>query len=155
MGKEINLLENYPKSKRNLSKRALEKSEEDRKIARKFGRDFFDGDRKHGYGGFSYNPRFWQPVIPTFQKYWNLNSKSSVLDVGCGKGFMLFDLHKMIPGISLAGIDISEYAISNSIPQEQNMEICPKIKVFSISKIIADIILRIENKLSVSESSVF
>ena len=53
MRKEIDLLANYPKTKRDLSKRMDEKTESDRSIARKFGRDFFDGDRKHGYGGFS------------------------------------------------------------------------------------------------------
>ena len=68
MGKEIDLLINYPKTKRDPLKRAQEKTEEDREIARKFGKEFFDGERKHGYGGFSYNPRFWEPVIPTFKK---------------------------------------------------------------------------------------
>ena len=115
MGKEIDLLINYPKAKRDLDSRALNKTEEDRKIARNFEFDFFDGDRKHGYGGFSYNPKFWQPVIPSFQSYWNLNSSSSVLDVGCAKGFMMHDLKEMIPGIRVEGIDISKYAIANCI----------------------------------------
>ena len=75
MGKEIDLLKNYPKSKRDTSKRAEFKTEEDRKIARKFGKDFFDGERKHGYGGFSYNEKFWGPVIPTFKEYWNLKKE--------------------------------------------------------------------------------
>lgn len=117
MGKEINLLANYPKSKRNISEREKEKSEEDRKIARKFGKDFFDGNRKHGYGGFYYNPRFWQPVIKDFKKHWDLNSNSSVLDVGCGKGFMIYDFVKLIPGITIKGIDISKYAIDNAMPE--------------------------------------
>ena len=63
MGKEINLLANYPKSKRNVFEREEQKSEKSRIIARKFGKDFFDGDRNNGYGGFTYNPKFWQPVI--------------------------------------------------------------------------------------------
>ena len=58
MGKEIDLLKNYPKSNRDTSKRAELKTEEDRIIARKFDKDFFDGERKHGYGGFSYNKKF-------------------------------------------------------------------------------------------------
>ena len=117
VGKEINLLVNYPKSKRDFSKRVSQKTKEDIAIARKFCKDFFDGDRKHGYGGFDYDPKFWQPVIPIFQNYWNLKKENSVLDVGCGKGFMLFDLYKMIAGIRLAGVDISEYAINNSVPE--------------------------------------
>jgi hypothetical protein len=58
IGREINLLARYPKTKRNLDQRNETKTEESRAIARKFGFDYFDGDRKHGYGGFSYHPRF-------------------------------------------------------------------------------------------------
>ena len=114
MGEEIDLLKNYPKGNRNLDERADAKTEDDRKIARQFAKDFFDGDRKHGYGGFNYSPKFWEPVIPTFKNYWNLNSTSSLLDVGCAKGFMLFDFARLILGISIKGIDISEYAIRHS-----------------------------------------
>lgn len=113
IGKEIDLLKNYPKTKRNLFERAENKSEIDRSIARRFDKDFFDGDRRYGYGGFRYHPKFWQPVIPTFKEYWKLNHNNSVLDIGCGKGFMLFDLTQYIPGIKVRGIDISKYAIDN------------------------------------------
>ena len=115
MGKEIDLLANYPKTKRDVKKRGETKTEEDRAIARSFGKDFFDGDRKCGYGGYQYNPRFWQPVIPTFQEHFGLTASSSVLDVGCAKGFMLHDMAELIPGITLKGVDISEYAIKNAI----------------------------------------
>ena len=115
MGKEINLLINYPKSKRNLTKRKLEKDKLTRQIARKFDKDFFDGDRKFGYGGYYYNKKFWKNVLPTFANYWNLNSKSTLLDVGCGKGFMLYDLKRYIKGINVMGLDISTYAINNSL----------------------------------------
>ena len=115
MGIEIDLLKNYPKTKRNVEERGKVKTEKDRKIAREFGKDFFDGDRKNGYGGFHYNPRFWQPVIPTFKKHFGLTGSSTVLDIGCAKGFMLHDMAELIPGITVKGIDISEYAIENTI----------------------------------------
>ncbi len=115
MGQEIDLLKNYPKTKRDLEKRLNEKTEEDRAIAKKFEREFFDGERRTGYGGFQYNPRFWQPVVPTFKDFYKLNKNSSILDVGCAKGFMLHDFKKLIPGIKVSGIDISNYAISNCI----------------------------------------
>jgi SAM-dependent methyltransferase len=115
MGQEIDLLVNYPKTKRRVEERGVEKTEEDRAIARGFGREFFDGDRRYGYGGFSYQARFWQPVIPTFQAHFGLTGESSVLDVGCAKGFMLHDMRELIPGITVSGIDISEYAIENAI----------------------------------------
>ncbi|HOD12718.1 MAG TPA: class I SAM-dependent methyltransferase [Candidatus Omnitrophota bacterium] len=115
MGQEIDLLVNYPKTKRDVKDRGASKTAEDRAIARQFGKEFFDGDRRHGYGGFNYNPRFWQPVIPTFKEHFGLTQNSSVLDVGCGKGFMLHDLNEAIPGITVKGIDISEYAIVHAI----------------------------------------
>lgn len=115
MGAEIDLLVNYPKTKRNVEDRGQSKTEADRAIARRFDKEFFDGDRKHGYGGFNYLPRFWQPVIPTFRGHFRLAAGSSVLDVGCAKGFMLHDMAELIPGITVKGVDVSEYAIANAI----------------------------------------
>jgi SAM-dependent methyltransferase len=115
MGGEIDLLAKYPKSKRDVESRGGAKTEADRAIARQFGKEFFDGDRRHGYGGFSYFPRFWQPVIPTFQEHFGLTADSSLLDVGCAKGFMMHDLAELIPGITVKGTDISEYAIEHTI----------------------------------------
>lgn len=109
------MLENYPRTKRNVQERGAAKTEVVRKIARQFGREFFDGDRQYGYGGFKYSPRFWQPVIPTFQKHFGLTAESSLLDVGCAKGFMMHDLAELIPGITVTGVDVSQYAIENAI----------------------------------------
>ena len=114
MGQEIDLLINYPKAKRNVEARGQEKTEEDRVLARKFGKEFFDGDRSHGYGGFSYNSKFWDPVIPAFKEYYNLDKHKNILDIGCAKGFMLYDFIRAIPGISVQGVDVSQYAIENS-----------------------------------------
>lgn len=114
MNLEIDLLKNYPKAKRNLEQRAAQRTEEDRKIARQFGKDFFDGDRKNGYGGFSYHERFWKPVIPDFIDNYQLTPESKILDIGCAKGFMLYDFMQALPGIDITGIDISEYAINNA-----------------------------------------
>lgn len=115
MGKEIDLLMNYPRTKRNVAERGETKTEQDRAIARRFGKEFFDGERRHGYGGFFYASRFWQPVIPTIQAYYGLHKNSLVLDVGCAKGFMLHDMAALIPGITVKGADISKYAIENAI----------------------------------------
>lgn len=114
MGTEIDLLANYPRVRRDVDARGAEKTEQDRAIARQFGREFFDGERRTGYGGFQYHPRFWEPVIPTFRDHWQLTAESSVLDAGCAKGFMLYDLQRLIPGIRVAGIDISQYAIEHA-----------------------------------------
>ena len=117
LGREINILVNYPKAKRDLSARLESKSEESRAKGRKFGFDYFDGDRNHGYGGFNYQQRFWQPVIPTIIENYPISNSSAVLDVGCAKGFFLYDLKQELPGISINGVDISEYAIENAKPE--------------------------------------
>ena len=116
VGKEINLLKSYPKSNRDISERA-KKSEEDRTIARRFDQDFFDGDRRYGYGGYKYNPIYWTEVTKDIINYWSLDNSHSLLDVGCGKGFMLFDFKKRLPLMKLKGIDISSYAIKNAKPE--------------------------------------
>ena len=117
MGQEIDLLENYPRTKRNVEERGTTKTENVRRVARQFGKEFFDGDRKYGYGGFKYFSRFWQPVIPTFQKHFGLTGRSSLLDVGCAKGFMLHDLVELIPGITVSGVDVSDYAILHAMDE--------------------------------------
>lgn len=130
MGQEIDLLVNYPRTKRNVDERGQTKSEEDRAIARRFGKEFFDGDRRHGYGGFNYMPRFWQPVIPTFQQHFGLSASSSVLDVGCAKGFMLHDMAELILGITVKGVDVSDYAIAHAIDDMK-----PHVSVASATKL--------------------
>jgi len=115
MGREIDLLAKYPKVTRDLNARLEAKSEEARAIGRRFDFDYFDGDRNHGYGGFTYQSRFWKPVVPDIVSHFNLTSESKVLDVGCAKGFFLHDLQELLPGIDINGIDISSYAIQNAI----------------------------------------
>ena len=111
--KEINLLKNYPITKRNLDEALVERTDEVREIARKFDKDFFDGERKYGYGGYNYNPKFWMDVVKDFQDYYELKDGSKILDVGCGKGFMIYDFLKLNPKFEIKGIDISNYAINN------------------------------------------
>lgn len=114
---EIDLLKKYPKTKRDLTKAAIERTDEARLIARKFDKDFFDGERKYGYGGFNYNPRFWTDVVKDFANYYKLHDKAHILDVGCGKGFMLYDFKKLNPNFKVTGLDVSEYAIQNAVEE--------------------------------------
>ncbi len=116
MGREIDLLANYPRSPRNVEQRGRDKTEEDRAIARRFDREFFDGDRRTGYGGFNYDPRFWTPVAPTLRDHFGLTAGSTLLDIGCAKGFMLHDLQAAIPGLQVRGVDVSRYAIEHALP---------------------------------------
>ena len=85
MGKEVNLLKNYPRSNRSdqLDQRIIGKTNHDKEVAQKFGKEFFDGDRKYGYGGFAYDSKYWQPVIPSFKKHYNLDNSSNVICSFC------------------------------------------------------------------------
>lgn len=113
---EINLLDLYPRSKRPIEERGQLITSEHRRVARQFGRGFFDGDRLYGYGGYNYHPRFWQQTVKRFRDYYQLPPDASVLDVGSGKGFMLHDFKELMPGMTVAGIDISAYAIERAMP---------------------------------------
>lgn len=111
---EIDLLVNYPKTIRNLHERVASKTEDVREVARKFDFDYFDGDRKYGYGGFVYKEKFWNQVVVDFFNHYELKPDSSILDVGCAKGFMLYDFIRTYPSLRIEGIDISAYAIGNA-----------------------------------------
>ena len=115
MGQEINLLRFYPQTKNRAMKR-FDVTEEDRTISRKFGQEYFDGERKHGYGGFSYDSRFWTETVQLFKEYYKLQENSQILDIGCGKGFMIKDFLTLLPKARIEGIDISEYAIEHAHP---------------------------------------
>ena len=117
IGREIDLLSKYPKPKRDILKRGATKTTEQQELARKFGEDFFDGDRSNGYGGYYYNEKFWVNVIPDFINFYNLKDGDKILDIGCGKGFMLYDFKNANSKFEVEGIDISDYAIKNAKPE--------------------------------------
>lgn len=112
---EINLMAKYPRSKRPIEERSKLITGKHRQTARWFGKDFFDGDRLYGYGGYYYHPRFWQKTVKLFRDHYRLAEDASVLDIGCAKGFMLHDFKEFMPNLTVAGIDISKYAIENAI----------------------------------------
>lgn len=126
---EINLLGTYPKIKRDYDKRMAEKTPDVIKIAKQFGRDFFDGERKYGYGGYEYDGR-WKSIVARMKEYYQLPENAAILDIGCGKGFMLYDFKELMPQCTIAGIDASKYAIENSMPTVK-----PFLKVASAEKL--------------------
>lgn len=112
---EINLLDVYPKIRRDYDRRAQDKTPEIVRIAKQFGREFFDGERKYGYGGYVYDGR-WKTVVKRFADYYKLTRESSILDIGCAKGFMLHDFRELLGGkCRVAGVDVSAYALDNAL----------------------------------------
>lgn len=115
MGKKLNLVSSLHKlTKRNYLERMINKKVICMKKARKFEFDFWDGKRKFGYGGYKYIPGRWEGVAQKMIKKYKLNNKSKVLDVGCGKGYLLFEMKKILPDLKVYGFDISKHAIKNA-----------------------------------------
>jgi protein-L-isoaspartate(D-aspartate) O-methyltransferase len=85
-------------------------------LAKKWGYDYWDGDRRVNYGGYKYIPGRWAPVAKLLIEHYGLKPGSKILDVGCGKGFQIFELTQVLPGITVRGLDISRYAIENAHP---------------------------------------
>lgn len=98
-------------------------------VAKRFDKDYWDGDRKYGYGGFHYDGR-WRPVAQALADRYGIKPGHRVLDIGCGKGFLLYELTQVVPGIEVAGIDVSTYAIEHAKP-----EIQPFLQVGSAEKL--------------------
>lgn len=82
-------------------------------VAIQFGAEYWDGERQYGYGGYRYDGR-WRPVAEAMAEYYRLEPGSRILDIGCGKGFLLYEFTQVVPGVEVAGIDISEYGIEHA-----------------------------------------
>jgi len=113
---EIDLLRSLPNSKRNIEKRAAGKDPGVVAISKQFGEMYWDGPREYGYGGYTYDGR-WRAVARDMIAHFGLKSGMRVLDVGCGKGFLVKDLMLECPGLEAFGLDVSLYAIRNA-PEE-------------------------------------
>ncbi|PTY04048.1 SAM-dependent methyltransferase [Verrucomicrobia bacterium LW23] len=82
-------------------------------LAKQWGYDYWDGSRETGYGGMRYDGR-WKAVAERLAKHYDLKAGQRVLDIGCGKGYLLYDLTQAVPGLEVAGLDISGYAIEHA-----------------------------------------
>ena len=92
-------------------------------VAVKYGEDYWDGDRRYGYGGYRYDGRH-RPIAEAMAKQYGLKEGDRILDIGCGKGYLLYEFTQVVPGVEVAGLDISDYAINNS-----KEEVRPFLKV--------------------------
>ncbi len=111
-------------TKRDYRQRVLENDKaECAEIAIQYGRDYWDGDRKYGYGGYRYDGR-WRAVAQAMADHYRIQPGARILDVGCGKGFLLYEFTQVVPNVTVAGVDISSYAIQNA-----KEEVRPFLKV--------------------------
>lgn len=97
--------------------------------AREWGFDYWDGDRRIGYGGMHYDGR-WEKVARAMVEHYKLKPGDKVLDIGCGKGFLLYDFTQVLPGVEVYGIDVSSYALEHGKPEIKN-----RLQLASASKL--------------------
>lgn len=131
VGRLLNLVTPlHQKAKRDYLGRMNDDKVHCMKIARQYGRDYWDGERRYGYGGYRYDGR-WKTVAEELIKIYDLGENSKILDVGCGKGFLLFEFKKLLPKATVRGFDISRYAIENAKEEiRENLFIHPAQKAF-------------------------
>jgi SAM-dependent methyltransferase len=117
MKKELNLVTSlHQATKRDYLGRMNDSKVESMKIAKQYGFDYWDGDRRFGYGGYKYIPGRWAGVAKQLIDLYGLRSGSKILDVGCGKGFLLYEIQLLEPGIEIHGFDVSQYGLENIHP---------------------------------------
>lgn len=92
-------------------------------VAKQWGRDYWDGERQYGYGGYSYDGR-WRAVADAMAAHYGLKPGNRILDIGCGKGYLLYEFTQAVSGVEVAGIDISAYAVENA-----KEEVKPQLRV--------------------------
>lgn len=128
--REFNALQNYPQPK-NIRYVSKDLRTIDSKIIASYrDREYYDGDRKNGYGGYKYDGR-WREIAKFMYEEYSLDKNSSILQLGCEKGFLISDFKTLFPSINISGTEISEYAIANSMDNiKSNI-----VKVDSLSNI--------------------
>jgi ubiquinone/menaquinone biosynthesis C-methylase UbiE len=85
--------------------------------AKEYEFDYWDGDRRYGYGGYRYIEGRWRPVAQALIDRYGLRAGSKVLDVGCGKAFLLHEMKRLVPDLEVAGFDISEHGLAEATPE--------------------------------------
>ncbi|MCP4764549.1 MAG: class I SAM-dependent methyltransferase [archaeon] len=114
MGNLLNIITPlHQQTKRDYLNRMVDEKVFCMKTARQYGSEFWDGDRRFGYGGYRYDGR-WKPVARKLIETFNLPLDAKILDVGCGKGYLLYEIKRLLPGSYVCGFDLSHYAIENA-----------------------------------------
>lgn len=168
IGREIDLLKNYPRSKRPIEQRFQSKKSHTGYVgldeygngvsdflfeqmvlekSRSFGESYFDGDSYQGYGGYRYDKKYWYGVAKDIIAAYGLKPGDKVLEVGCAKGFLLHDLQEQLPGLEVKGIDISEYAVGRALPSVKEHILIGDARILPFADENFDLVLSI-NTLS-------
>ena len=117
MGKKLNIVTPlHQATKRDYLARMVDNKVEAMLVAKEYEERYWDGDRRYGYGGYKYIPGRWKPVAEELIKEYKLTNQSSILDVGCGKAFLLYEIQLLLPEINITGFDISKHGLASKHP---------------------------------------
>ena len=117
MGKLLDIvIPLHKKTKRNYLARMLDDKVNCMLKAKEYEFDYWDGDRRYGYGGYKYMPDRWKPVAEALIQIYGLKPGDKVLDVGCGKAFLLYEMQLLMPELQLTGFDISQHGLAQRHP---------------------------------------
>jgi len=118
MGKKLNIVTPlHQATKRDYLARMIDSKVEAMLVAKQYEEQYWDGDRRYGYGGYKYIPGRWKPVAEELIKEYKLTNQSSILDVGCGKGFLLYEIQLLLPEIKITGFDVSNHGLASRHPE--------------------------------------
>lgn len=124
------VLKLHTKTKRNYLERVCDHDKAHcATIAKEYGAEYWDGHRQYGYGGHYYDGR-WAVVAEEMIEHYKLHDGMRVLDIGCGKGFLLYELQKLLPALQVSGVDISQYALDNAkeeVKKDLQLASAPKL----------------------------
>jgi len=112
--RQFNALQGYPEPEQPRFVGPGLRTIRHRIIATYRGKEFYDGDRNSGYGGYSYDGR-WLPIARNMCREYGLGDRSAVLQIACEKGFLLHDFRQLHPNMKVCGADGSDYAISHAM----------------------------------------
>ena len=134
---------NHKKTKRNYLKRMMFQKVKSMTISKKYSYDYWDGKRQYGYGGYKYDGR-WNHIAKKLIKKYKLNKNSKILDIGCGKGHLIYELSKLLKSKNIFGFDISKYAKKNSLSAiEKNIKYYDATKKIKFKKNNFDLVISI------------
>jgi len=115
MGRQLNIITSLHQStSRDYLKRMNDDKAHCMTVARNYDYEYWDGHRRYGYGGYRYIPGWWQPVAKELIQYYSLTNQSNVLDVGCGTGYLLYEMKQLLPELQISGFDKSDYGLSKA-----------------------------------------
>lgn len=100
-------------TQRNYLARMADEKVEAMKVAREYEIEYWDGDRRYGYGGYTFREGYWRPVAERLVERFELQSDAAILDVGCGKAFLLYELQLILPDARIVGVDRSQHGLNS------------------------------------------